>query len=148
MIGPAQGRKPARRTRVLLVDDDLLLLLSLRRVLERRGEHEVVLCSSAVDALELIERGKQFDVLITDLAMPGLRGSELLVLVAAIDPGLAQRALVLTGESLGEAVVELRATAGVRMLAKPFELPRLIEVVDALSQLAPGRGAPEGGSAA
>ena len=146
MIRPAQSRLPGRRARVLLVDDDLLVLLSLRRVLERGGGFDVVLCSSGLDALTLIERGKRFDVLITDLAMPDLRGSELLLRIAALDPGLAARALVLTGEPLEDAVSELRASAGVRMMAKPFDLARLCEVVDALALLA--AGPPDGGTAA
>ena len=122
----------ARRARVLLVDDDLWVLLSLRRVLERRG-YEVVACSAPLDALALVETGHGFDVLITDLSMPLLRGSELLARVVVADPGLALRAVVITGDLLEHAVDELRG-ATVRLFSKPPDYTRLLEAIGELAK--------------
>jgi two-component system chemotaxis sensor kinase CheA len=122
----------ARRTRVLLVDDDLWVLLSMRRLLERRG-YEVVACSAPLDALALIETGHRFDVLITDLSMPLVRGSELLARVAVLDPSLARRAVVITGDLLENAVEELRG-APARLFAKPPDFARLFDAIGELAK--------------
>ena len=122
----------ARRTRVLLVDDDLWVLLSMRRLLERRG-YEVVACAAPLDALALVDTGHRFDVLITDLSMPLLRGSELLLKIAGVDPGLARRAVVITGDLLENAVDELRG-APVRLFAKPPDFARLFDCIGELAK--------------
>jgi DNA-binding NtrC family response regulator len=122
----------ARRARVLLVDDDQWVLASLRRLLERRG-YEVVACLAPLEALALVEHGQRFDVLVTDLSMPGLRGSALLAKVAAVDPGLARRAVVVTGDLLEDAVEELRG-APARLFAKPPDLERLFEAISELAK--------------
>ena len=122
----------ARRTRVLLVDDDQWVLASLRRLLERRG-YEVAAFLEPALALAAVEQGERFDVLVTDLSMPGLRGSALLAKIGAIDPGLARRAVVVTGDLLENAVEELRG-APVRLFAKPPSLDRLFEAIGELAK--------------
>jgi CheY-like chemotaxis protein len=128
--GPPSPR--ASPLRVLLVDDDAFVLGSFRRLLERHG-YEVVARERPEDALAEVRAGARFDVLVTDLSMPGLRGGELIARVAEVDPQLARRAAVVTGDVLCDAVAELRG-ASVRLFAKPPDLARLFDCIGELAR--------------
>ncbi|WP_292998481.1 EAL domain-containing protein [Nevskia sp.] len=63
--------------RVLIVDDHPMQRLLLGRMLAALPVREVVAASGGLEALELIENGARFDLVITDLDMPGVDGMEL-----------------------------------------------------------------------
>ncbi len=127
----ATPRFPAR-TRILLIDDDPLLLTSLRDVLTRDG-HEVETANGGrqgVDVfLEALEAGRPFPVVITDLGMPHFDGRAVAAAIATAAPntpiimltGWGQR-LAATGESPPEVTV---------VLSKP---PRLAELREKLAE--------------
>ncbi|MEE8577831.1 MAG: response regulator, partial [candidate division Zixibacteria bacterium] len=74
------------KAKILLADDDA----GLRRVIQyklQQGGHDVVAVADGQSALGLV-RSQDFDVLITDLKMPGLNGIELLEKVRALRPTL------------------------------------------------------------
>jgi two-component system NtrC family sensor kinase len=62
--------------RVLLVDDDISVRLSVRAMLEELG-HAVVEADGGADALRILERDRRFDLLIIDFAMPLMNGAQL-----------------------------------------------------------------------
>jgi signal transduction histidine kinase len=101
------------RARILFVDDDLLVAHSTVALLEDLG-HEVVEVHSAREALQLLEGGLLTDLLITDHAMPGMTGIELVHEVRRQRPRLP--ILLATGfaELEGAKVVD------VPRLAKPY----------------------------
>ena len=69
------GKSPdAKRARILLVDDEPMILESLRRALAR---YVVQTLTRAREALERIVAGERFDVILCDLLMPGMSGMEL-----------------------------------------------------------------------
>ena len=74
---PESGQRANRSLRILLIDDDPLLLRSLRDVLENDG-HEIVEANggqAGIDAFQLARKqGRLFDVVITDLGMPYVDG--------------------------------------------------------------------------
>ncbi|MGH9139503.1 MAG: response regulator [Vicinamibacterales bacterium] len=65
-----------RPHRVLIVDDEEPILKLVDRVLRKAG-YQTLLAHSAAEALELAQNNESFDLLLTDLMMPGMSGDEL-----------------------------------------------------------------------
>ena len=99
------------RLRVLLVEDDALIRVSTFDMLETLG-HDVSEASNANDALAMVLTSK-FDVLLTDISLPGVSGSELAVQAVALAPSL--KVIFATGY---DQVRGYEATAV--LLRKPF----------------------------
>ena len=70
---PAPVERPSR---ILIVDDEEPLLQLVERVLRTAG-YDTLLAHSGAEALELARAGEAFDLLLTDLMMPGMSGEEL-----------------------------------------------------------------------
>ena len=87
-VMPANGfAGPGSPSRVLVVDDDPLIVASTAAILEDLG-HEVIEASSASHALDTLRLNANVDVVITDHAMPGMTGSELARQIRQIWPSL------------------------------------------------------------
>jgi signal transduction histidine kinase/ActR/RegA family two-component response regulator len=129
--GVAAPPSPAR-SRILLIDDDPLLLTSLRDVLMREG-HEVETANGGrqgVDVfLESQSAGKPFPVVITDLGMPHFDGRAVATAIATASPGTPIIMLTGWGQRLAATGEIPPEVAGV--LSKP---PRLAELRQALVQ--------------
>ncbi len=126
---PALART-VRRGRVLLVDDEPLVLGALARGLEKHG-YDVVRAGDGATALDLIKAGS-FDAIVTDLMMPHMSGMDLAAILATQHPTLRTRMVVITGGVVtpaAEAFVQQNATM---VLNKPIEMPRLLEALEAL----------------
>jgi len=117
--------------RILIVDDDDMLRSSIARMF--RGRFDVVLAENGAVAMHLIENGKKFDAILTDVEMPVMDGRALIERLAEIDPALAGRVLVMTG---GPRDAGLAAWVGqfasARVLAKPIETDKLLGAIDVL----------------
>jgi signal transduction histidine kinase len=87
----------ARRARILLVDDEPMVLSLVSRALQ--AEYDVEACASAAEALETLGRDRGFDLILTDLRMPAMSGLELYEQCRAIEPGLGARIAFMTGGS-------------------------------------------------
>ncbi|MDY0743436.1 PAS domain S-box protein [Paucibacter sp. R3-3] len=125
---------PRQPLRVLLVDDDALVLESTAALLQDLG-HQPSCASDAPDALRLLrEDPAAFDLVMTDQAMPRLSGAELLAEVQRLRPGLA--AIVASGY-VGHTPGTLPEHA-VR-LDKPFDQEQLIEAIRTALERGGGR---------
>ena len=119
--------------RVLVVDDETVIREGLRRVLEGEG-FAVVACSGGHAALENIQQG-EFDLIITDLKMPGMNGLELLRNVQILQPGIP--VILITGYASVDTAVEAMKLGASDYLSKPFTPDVLMEKVrNALSRRA------------
>lgn len=112
---------PTTRT-ILAVDDDPIILMNTGALLEDLG-HQVFEASSGQEALDQLKRSPEIDLLITDHAMPGMTGSELIDAARALRPELS--VILATGFS-GEDVVPSR---GLTRLNKPYSFAELEEAV-------------------
>jgi PAS domain S-box-containing protein len=108
--------------RILLVDDDALIAMSSADMLADLG-HEVVEAYSGKEALELLDGGATFDLLITDYSMPGMTGAELAQAVRERVPGLP--ILLASGYADLPSGVEIDAAR----LAKPYSQEQLASVL-------------------
>lgn len=112
--------------RVLLVDDEPQVRSALARMLTA---HDVTLCDDAIRALALC-RNKRFDVLVTDLLMPGMSGRELHERLAREGNPLAGRTVFLTGGAVeADDTLYIQASGG--CLYKPVERRALLEALAA-----------------
>jgi PAS domain S-box-containing protein len=102
---------------VLVVDDELDVAESLAELMDIFG-HRAVVISSPMDALDRL-RQQSFDAVFTDLRMPGMSGLSLRQKIRAIDPDLANRTVIMTGDTVMGPLSEPDADGGL-MLEKPF----------------------------
>jgi signal transduction histidine kinase/ActR/RegA family two-component response regulator len=128
-----QLQQPARRLRILLVDDDPMLIKSLRDILEQEG-HQVTVADGGQKGIETftaaLTRGTPFAVVITDLGMPYVDGRKV---AAAVKTAAAQTPVILLTGWGRRLLAENDIPAHVdRVLSKP---PRLAEVRAALAEL-------------
>jgi len=91
---------PNIRARVLIVDDEPLILRSIARLL--RDQHDVETAINGREALEKLHDEGPFDLIVCDLMMPEMTGMELHTAVAATDPETAARFVFLTGGAFTE----------------------------------------------
>lgn len=122
----------ASQRRVLVVDDDPLVLRSLTRVLAR--DFEVASARNGREALDLVRAGGTFDAMLCDLMMPELSGIELHELLEHDDPELAKRTVFLTGGAFSGRAQTFLEAVGQPHLEKPVDLKTVRELLMELSQ--------------
>jgi len=109
--------------RVLVVDDDSTMLEVVSRMLTRAG-YEVLPANGARQALEIVNNPPGVDLVVSDLKMPDMQGTQLVREVARISPQTA--GLLMTG-----AVNLADVPDDVPLLKKPFAMSDLISAVQA-----------------
>ena len=77
-----------RKLRVLLVDDDPLVVASTTGMLEELGHDSIHTAASGDEALAVLRQGGDFDLLLTDYMMPGMSGVQLASQAQALRPSL------------------------------------------------------------
>ena len=128
---PVPMPQPLRvRARLLVVDDEPLVGMALRRALSK--EHDVTVLQGGRPALERLQAGDRFDALISDLLMPDCTGMELYEVLLVQQPELARRTLFLTGGAFTDAAREFLERPGIRSLEKPFDVEVLRGTVRSL----------------
>ena len=118
-----------RNINVIAIDNDEVLLLMLKEMYAQEGIH----CDTCTDAAELMEmvRRKEYNLLLTDLNMPGINGFELLELLRSSNVGNSQTIPVVVATASGSCDAEELLTQGFAgCLFKPFSISELMEVSD------------------
>ncbi|GIG23699.1 hypothetical protein Cch01nite_44230 [Cellulomonas chitinilytica] len=116
--------------RVLVVEDDVDTALYVRTVLARRGGMDVTVAHEPMSALEEVAR-RQFDVVLTDIQMPGMSGLDLLGELRSRAAGVPV-AVMTAFASVDYAVEALRRDAD-EFLVKPVAAATLLEKITALA---------------
>lgn len=112
--------------RILVVDDELVVCRSVKKVLEKKG-HRVEMTQQGKDALLMIGR-TEFDLLIVDLKMPEIDGIGILKKVKEIQPEAT--VLMITGYPTVETAVEAMKSGAFDYIVKPFSPDELSITVE------------------
>ncbi|MCA9245970.1 MAG: sigma-54-dependent Fis family transcriptional regulator [Planctomycetales bacterium] len=111
--------------RVLVVDDHAAARESIAHVL-RAAEHEVTCCTSAVEAVKQLDQ-EEFDLVVTDLQMPGMSGLDLVKHVE--QERLGVQIVVITAHASIATAVEAMRHGAYDYIDKPFDADRLEQLV-------------------
>jgi two-component system nitrogen regulation response regulator NtrX len=119
------------KAHLLLIDDDPNTLASLSRAFRLAG-YEATVCSSAVRALELI-RAQHFDLIFSDVVMPGKDGISLLEDLKAA--GITTPVVMISGQANVETAVRATRLGAVDFLEKPLSTDKLLVTIENVLRL-------------
>jgi len=114
-----------KKNRILVVDDDHAMRLALSESLESCG-YDIVAAENGREALELFKKGK-FDLVVTDMKMPGMTGIEVLRGVKKLSPEIP--VILITAYGTVGTAVEAMKEGAAEFIMKPFSLDDLEAVV-------------------
>ena len=118
-----------KKTRILIVDDNVSLCKTMSFVLHRKG-YEVATAYDGTEALQAA-RHQPFDVAFMDVKMPVLNGVETFKRFKKIRP--AAKVMMMTAYAIDELVHEALAEGAMGIVYKPVDMERVIEIVEAAS---------------
>ncbi|MGA7796223.1 MAG: sigma-54 dependent transcriptional regulator [Candidatus Acidiferrales bacterium] len=119
------------KPRLLLIDDDPNTLASLSRAFRLAG-YEAAVCDSAARALELI-RADHFDMIFSDVVMPGKDGISLLEDLKAA--GVTTPVVMISGQASVETAVRATRLGAVDFLEKPISTEKLLVTIENVLRL-------------
>jgi len=134
---PTRAADAARPT-VLVVDDDLVTRVFVRRMLEEAG-YQVTEAGSGRDALVRLRGAALPHYLVTDLKMADGSGGWLVSQVGYEFPALLPRTVVITGDATGAAAAHVAARWRCPIVAKPITGPALLDALRQVGERADDR---------
>jgi signal transduction histidine kinase len=119
--GPAAAAAPAAvsRARVLIVEDEEIVRILLQEVLRRQGVGRITLAFNGAEGLAALAVA-DYDLVLSDIRMPVMNGTELYLRARESRPDLARRFVFVTGYPGGTLLEKEIAGWGVPLLCKPF----------------------------
>lgn len=121
---------PSRPLRLLLIDDEPAIRSALSRFLTRRG-HAVDTAGDGAEALRLLgDCAPLYDVILSDLRMPGISGDELLATLRERDCSCERRVMFLTGDAASGQAARILAASSAPVILKPIALSELASRVE------------------
>src|SRR5215813_8944083 len=116
---------------LLVVDDDANTLASLARAFRMAG-HEATVCDNAARALDLV-KSQPFDMMLSDVVMPGKDGLALLEDLRA--QGIALPVVMISGQANIEMAVRATRLGAIDFLEKPLSTDKLLLTIDNVLKL-------------
>ncbi len=107
---------------ILIVDDDKILCKMLEDVLLQEAELKITSANDGLDAIEKI-KGGNFDLVLTDLMMPGANGIEVLKVSKEVNEGV--HVIIITGFASLETAMEAIRKGAYDYITKPFKLDEI-----------------------
>jgi DNA-binding NtrC family response regulator len=114
------------KTKILIIDDEMIMRESLAGWLKRDG-HDVVTAASGEEAMQILKRSR-FDILLVDIKMEGMSGLDVLRLVKESDPDVA--VVMITAYGSISTAVEAMKKGAYDYLLKPFDPDALGLLID------------------
>ncbi|MCA9646297.1 MAG: response regulator, partial [Myxococcales bacterium] len=124
---PPQGAA-ARRLRLLIIDDEPLLLRAYERMLARTHDVEVALGGEA--GLKVLRARQDFDLILCDLMMPDCDGPSVYQALSQEAPELLERLHFCSGGAFTQRVTDFLTRVGRPVLEKPLNQARLSRLLD------------------
>ena len=119
----------AEHHRILIIEDEPLLARSVEKYLTRLG-HKAVIALRAEDARNRIRRREDFDIIISDLRMPGMGGERFYEWLKHERPELAHNVIFSSGDIASRETHEFLEQTGCPVLAKPYDLKELRNAIE------------------
>ena len=116
---------------ILLIDDEPIALSNLSHVLEREG-YTVTACKDGESGLAEMQ-GTEFDLVLTDLRMPGIDGMDVLRHIRESTPEVP--VIMITGHATLDSAVDAMKAGAYHYIAKPFRLDEARQVVRSALEL-------------
>jgi DNA-binding NtrC family response regulator len=113
--------------RILAVDDELDMLALLKMIIEGYSDHQVTITNNPLEAAEFLDK-EQFDLILTDLKMPGMDGMELLDTARKHDEDAM--VMVITAYGSLESAEEAMAKGAFDFITKPFRKEQILLAID------------------
>ncbi|WP_022666433.1 sigma-54-dependent transcriptional regulator [Desulfospira joergensenii] len=120
------------KERILVIDDEQDMLTLIDRIISEDTDYEAVIEKDPKKALERF-KSRSFDLVMTDLKMPGLSGIQVLEQVKALRPEVA--VVILTAYATIETAVEATRKGADDYLTKPFRRDRLLVTLERAMKL-------------
>jgi len=114
-----------KQTRILLVDDEQEFAQNMATILQTNG-YIVQTADSAQSAIEYL-KNERFDLVITDINMPGMDGIELMRQIRQIYPD--QRIIIITGFPSYKSQEEAFKMGAIHYITKPFVIKQFLELI-------------------
>ena len=131
---PVAAREPDGALSVLLIDDEEGLRRAVVSFLKRRGMH-IIAVEDGGDALRVLRR-ERFDVIVSDVRMPGMSGGEFLERLRREHPAMVKRLIFTTGDTFASDTSSLLRDSGVPSLVKPYDFAKLEGVLRQVAETA------------
>ncbi|MBA4348744.1 MAG: response regulator [Thermodesulfovibrio sp.] len=113
--------------KLLVVDDEPDMLKLLSMIIKEKTPYEIITTNNPVEALELAQRGG-FDIVITDLKMPGLDGIELLNAIRNFDKDIP--IIIITAYATAESAAEAMEKNAFDFITKPFRKEQILFTIE------------------
>ena len=121
-----------RKTKVLIVDDEIDFTHFLKLNLENTGRYKVFTASNGRDGVKAAQRKKP-DILLLDIMMPGMDGFEVLEQIKGSVKTFEIPVIMLTAVDNSECRSEAQGNFAGEYLVKPVPLDRLMSAIDRVS---------------
>jgi DNA-binding NtrC family response regulator len=116
------------RRGILLIDDEIIVLKSAKRLLEKKG-YSVLTAEDGFTAMEILrDHISEIGVILLDLSMPGMEGEEVLENILSIDHNA--KVILFSGYSRTMELDPLFQKGAVGHIQKPFDLKDLTVLID------------------
>jgi len=112
--------------KILVVDDQLGMRLSLKTVLSKKG-YDVSMADDGNQALEAVRKSR-FKVIFMDIKMPGMSGVETFIKIKEIDPHIT--VIMMTGYAVEDEIKRAIREGAYTVVYKPFEMGHILKVVE------------------
>ncbi|HMK64833.1 MAG TPA: response regulator [Thermodesulfobacteriota bacterium] len=113
--------------RILIVDDEVDMLLLLKMILTEKTPYEIVTTPNPLE-VEPLFKEKAFQLIITDLSMPGMNGIELIEVIKKLDPLVP--VIIITAYGSIESAIDATRKGAFDFITKPFRKEQIFLTIE------------------